>query len=61
MSATPANLKNLESRPGEPMTLRTKGERFLMMTKVREDTANLAARPNVRVVLNWFEEFREKK
>jgi Tol biopolymer transport system component len=38
------------------------GERFLMLQKVQEQsTDERAAKPNVRVVQNWFEEFREKK
>jgi serine/threonine protein kinase/Tol biopolymer transport system component len=37
------------------------GERFLMMQKVQESPAALVTRPSVRVVENWFEEFREKK
>jgi Tol biopolymer transport system component len=37
------------------------GERFLMMQKVQESPATLAAKPSVRVVENWAEEFRQKK
>jgi len=37
------------------------GERFLMLQKIQEDPTVLAAKPSLRVVLNWFEEFREKK
>jgi hypothetical protein len=37
------------------------GQRFLMLQMVQTQPAATAARPNVRVVLNWFEEFREKK
>jgi serine/threonine protein kinase len=37
------------------------GERFLMMQKVQESPAAHAVKPTVRVVENWFEEFREKK
>lgn len=38
------------------------GERFLMLQKAQEEpTPERAAKPNVRVVQNWFEEFREKK
>jgi len=36
------------------------GERFLMLQRLPEDSSR-ARKPNVRVVLNWFEEFREKK
>ena len=37
------------------------GDRFLMLSKDTEQSGRPAAKPNVRVVLNWFEEFREKK
>jgi eukaryotic-like serine/threonine-protein kinase len=38
------------------------GQRFLMLQRVAVDSEpTLTAKPNVRVVLNWFEEFREKK
>ena len=37
------------------------GERFLMMQKVQESPAGLAAKASVRVVLNWLEEFPEEK
>jgi hypothetical protein len=38
------------------------GERFLMMRRVRdESTTDPAVTPNLRLVLNWFEEYREKK
>ena len=37
------------------------GGRFLMLSKAEVQPASPAAQPNVRVVLNWFEEFREKK
>jgi hypothetical protein len=38
------------------------GERFLMLQRVAVSSAtNEPAKPNVRVVEHWFEEFREKK
>ncbi len=38
------------------------GNRFLMLQKVRDEaTPERVAKSNVRVVMNWFEEFRRKK
>jgi hypothetical protein len=38
------------------------GERFLMLRKADDaSSTNQVARPNVLLVENWFEEFREKK
>jgi hypothetical protein len=44
------------------MDVAPKGDRFLMMRDVEPIVAtNRITKPNVQVVLNWFEEFREKK
>jgi serine/threonine protein kinase len=44
------------------MDVAPNAQRFLMMRNVDPDaTTNQVAKPNVQVVLNWFEEFREKK
>ena len=37
------------------------GERFLMVRKADDASTNQVARPNVLLVENWFEEFRENK
>jgi hypothetical protein len=38
------------------------GQRFLMLQNAQEESAaDHATKPNLRIVLNWFEEFREKK
>jgi hypothetical protein len=37
------------------------GERFLMLKRADPEETAVAARPNVLIVQNWFEEFREKK
>jgi hypothetical protein len=36
------------------------GTRFLMLQQAEETSNGSLAKPNVRVVLNWFEEFRAK-
>jgi hypothetical protein len=43
-------------------TVAQDGNRFLMLEKVRDEaTPERLAKSNVRVVMNWFEEFRAKK
>jgi serine/threonine protein kinase len=37
------------------------GERFLMMQRIEDKSAGHKAQANARVVLNWSEEFREKR
>ena len=37
------------------------GERFVMLQKAQGTATNAVAKPNVLLVLNWFEEFREKQ
>jgi Tol biopolymer transport system component len=48
--------ENVES--GNPFDVSADGQRFLMMQTVESPAG---ARPNVLMVENWFEEFREKK
>jgi eukaryotic-like serine/threonine-protein kinase len=45
-----------------PFDVSADGQRFLMLRNAAGTDASAAGpQPNVRVVLNWFEEFREKK
>jgi Tol biopolymer transport system component len=45
-----------------PYTISKDGERFLMLQKAEhESTPEQNEKSNVRVVMNWFEEFRDKK
>ena len=53
-SDNPWRLSHLDMAP--------EGDRFLMLGKVQTNVAtNQPPKPNVMVVENWFEEFREKK
>ena len=36
------------------------GKRFLMMTEADPDSTEVAARPRINIILNWFEELKER-
>jgi hypothetical protein len=49
-----------EGRDFSSWDIHPNGKRFLMMTEADLDSTEVSARPRINIILNWFEELKER-